>query len=459
MEVSIYPVKAVLLVRGPFSGRWHDPNRLRRRLSRAWRVLYVLVLALTAHIVEASVLHVPEDYPRVTDAIAAASFGDTVRVGAGVYSTSSTGDVFPLVLSTNGVSFLGAGAGSSILDAQGQASVLVLQAAGLRVSGFTITGGMADQGGGIRVDSGDPAIDHVILLENRAKLAGAAIYVAPGAAPWIHHNVAWRSMDSDPAAYGDPHGIQIVSANGLVEHNLLGRGDSNGLITTGTAKPVVRNNIFFENGTPGVRGRGFCALSDSTETITNNVFFGNAISAMLVLTPGGPVDVSAAQANDYSLTDHIASNLDGDPVLVDPDHGNWHLSPGSLAIDAGDPGAGLDPDGTAPDAGPFYFDQHGVGVQKQLNLHAELLPSLPNPFRVSAYLSFILPRAAYVRLEIVDLRGRRIATLVDGVCEAGKQGVVWNGRDLSGNAVPNGVYVALLSSDGAKRTTKLLIVR
>src|SRR5262249_49752486 len=161
--------------------------------------------------------------------------------------------------------------------------------------------------------------------ENKAKLAGAAIYAAPGTAPWIHHNVAWRSMDADPVAPGDPHGIQVASANGLIENNLLRRGDSNGLITTGTAQPIVRNNLFYQTGTRRVRRRGFCAVSDSTETIAHNVFFENAIAAMLVLTPTGPVDVSAEQANDYSLTDHIMANLDADPLLVDPDQGNWHL--------------------------------------------------------------------------------------------------------------------------------------
>jgi FlgD Ig-like domain len=220
----------------------------------------------------------------------------------------------------------------------------------------------------------------------------------------------------------------------------------------------VRNNIFYENGTPGLRGRGFCAVSDSTETITHNVFYGNVIAALLVLTPGGPVNVSAMEANDYSLTDFMHSNLDGDPLLVDPDHGNWRLFPGSPAIDAGDPAAGLDPDGTAPDAGPFYFDQNGVAVPRRHAGGTALLPSVPNPFRGQATLPFVMAQAGRVRLEIFDLRGRKLATLLDGVREAGPQSARWDGKDDRGRAVGAGVYVAKLSGDGIDFSRRIVLV-
>ena len=422
-------------------------------MSRAPVVLF-LAAFLLFDVATASTLRVPDDHARVTDALAASAPGDTVRVAAGRFATSTSGEAFPLTMAVSGVTLLGAGAGSTILDAENQSSVLVLNAPGLRVSGFTITGGWANEGGGIRADAGAPEIDHNLLLENRATYFGAAIYVAPGADAWIHHNVSWRSMDTDINAYGDPHGIQIVNANGLVEHNLIGRGDSNGLITTGTAKPNVRNNIFFENGTPGLRGRGYCALSDTTETITHNVFFGNVIAALIVTTPTGIRNVSAAEANDYSLTDNIHFNLDADPLLVDPDQLNFHLEPGSPAIDAGDPAAGLDPDGTAPDAGPFYFDQTGVSAPPAPGRVAFLLPGAPNPFREGTTLGFTLPRAGRVQVDVFDLRGRLVAQLVDGVRPAGPSSVRWESRGAA-----SGVYVARLAFEGATSTRKIVLAR
>jgi len=45
------------------------------------------------------------------------------------------------------------------------------------------------------------------------------------------------------------------------------------------------------------------------------------------------------------------------PLFVDPEHGDFHLRPGSPCIDAGDPKSPPDPDGTRPDIGAFYYDQ------------------------------------------------------------------------------------------------------
>jgi len=171
------------------------------------------------------------------------------------------------------------------------------------------------------------------------------------------------------------------------------------------------------------------------------------------------VNVSAMDANDYSLTDFIHSNLDGDPLLVDPDHNNWRLSPGSLAIDAGDPAAGLDPDGTAPDAGPFYFDQNGVGMPPSHPRGTALLPSVPNPFRGAAMLPFLLAQAGRVRLEVFDLRGRKLATLLDGMREAGPQSARWDGNDDLGRALGAGVYVVKLSGDGLEFARRIVLVR
>lgn len=49
--------------------------------------------------------------------------------------------------------------------------------------------------------------------------------------------------------------------------------------------------------------------------------------------------------------------IDKDPVFVDPDNGNFHLSKGSPCINAGDPKSPLDLDNTIFDMGAFYFPQ------------------------------------------------------------------------------------------------------
>ena len=69
----------------------------------------------------------------------------------------------------------------------------------------------------------------------------------------------------------------------------------------------------------------------------------------------------------------------------------------------------------------------------------ELSPVAPNPIRGEAYFRFALPQASHVRLEILDVQGRRLAILADEERGAGPHEVTWNGR-REGGAVANGVY-------------------
>jgi flagellar hook assembly protein FlgD len=61
-------------------------------------------------------------------------------------------------------------------------------------------------------------------------------------------------------------------------------------------------------------------------------------------------------------------------------------------------------------------------------------------------------------LEIHDVAGRRIRTLVDGFREAGAHSVNWNGQDVNGARVPAGVYLYVLKTGGIKESRKMLLV-
>ncbi len=74
----------------------------------------------------------------------------------------------------------------------------------------------------------------------------------------------------------------------------------------------------------------------------------------------------------------------------------------------------------------------------------------PNPASGAAVLSFTLPRDAHVRLEVLDLSGRRVWAQ-DGEFAAGTRSVRWEGRSSDGGAVRSGVYfVRLVTPFGVK---------
>lgn len=83
----------------------------------------------------------------------------------------------------------------------------------------------------------------------------------------------------------------------------------------------------------------------------------------------------------------------------------------------------------------------------------------PNPFNPRTTVRFELPRPGRVTLELFDVRGRLVTTLVDADLAAGRHEVVWRGADAEGRAVASGAYLARLRAGGEARTAKLLLAR
>ena len=80
-------------------------------------------------------------------------------------------------------------------------------------------------------------------------------------------------------------------------------------------------------------------------------------------------------------------------------------------------------------------------------VHAErlaLAPPRPNPSRGRVSFDFEVPQAAHVRLEVYDLRGRRIRTIEDALLSPGRYSHSWEGSDEAGALAPGGVYFVRL---------------
>lgn len=82
----------------------------------------------------------------------------------------------------------------------------------------------------------------------------------------------------------------------------------------------------------------------------------------------------------------------------------------------------------------------------------------PNPFNPQVTISFALPRAGQVLLQVFDLRGQLVRTLYDGHHDGGSDAVVWRGDDDAGRKVSSGVYrVRLKDATGLVETQVTLL--
>jgi len=82
-----------------------------------------------------------------------------------------------------------------------------------------------------------------------------------------------------------------------------------------------------------------------------------------------------------------------------------------------------------------------------------------NPFTASTMLAYELPTSAPVLLQVFDLGGRLVRTLIDAQQEAGRHQVPWDGRSADGWLAPTGVYLSRLQAGPAEATTKLILTR
>lgn len=80
----------------------------------------------------------------------------------------------------------------------------------------------------------------------------------------------------------------------------------------------------------------------------------------------------------------------------------------------------------------------------------------PNPFFNETRISFSLPEIAHVRMEIHDLYGKIVATLIDRQLPPDHYELYWNGMSASGERLPNGTYFCRLSAGAATRTIKMI---
>ena len=83
----------------------------------------------------------------------------------------------------------------------------------------------------------------------------------------------------------------------------------------------------------------------------------------------------------------------------------------------------------------------------------------PNPFNPRTQIVFTLAQTGPMSLEIFDLAGRRVRTLLDESRAAGTHVTTWDGKSDDGVAMPSGSYFYRLSSDGSKLSRRMSLVR
>ena len=113
----------------------------------------------------------------------------------------------------------------------------------------------------------------------------------------------------------------------------------------------------------------------------------------------------------------------------------------------------------------LYFDQKAWSdvndnpTAEQSSAKFSLSANYPNPFNPETRINYSISQACRVKLEIFNILGQKIRTLVDEKQSVGNKEVVWDGRNENGEQAASGVYFYRLQAKDFVQTKKMVLMR
>lgn len=253
----------------------------------------LLMLAGSASIARAAILHVPADQATIQGAINAAASGDTVLIAPGTYfenidflgkAITVTSAQGPAVTIIDGGS-----SGPVVTFGTGETPQSVL-------SGVTLQHGQGTLGGGIHIQNASPTISGNVITNNTASVNGGGISVQ-FSSPVITNNTVTNNSQTPGSSGGVGGGISISGTGAaLVVGNTIANNHeaqgSGGAIGINASSPVIQKNTIRGNSAYS-QGGGIYIINNSSASLVENLIVNNTGGTgggvyWLVPSGGGP---------------------------------------------------------------------------------------------------------------------------------------------------------------------------
>jgi len=281
-------------------------------------------------------------------------------------------------------------------------------------------------------------------------------------------DVAYNTISNNSSGgviFGLDASAEISFNNNLVYGNSTERSGGGVYLLFGTVE--FNNNIIYGNY---AEIGGGIYIHDNLQTITNSIVWdnqalddGDQIYLWIGNCPIQYCDVQGGWPGE--------GNIDIDPLFRDPENGDFHL----MAIDCGDPydspcidvghpgiidtilncdwGLGA----ARSDMGAYSGGEDAVDIDEpivSIPQKTSLFQNYPNPFNASTMIKYELPQQSQVIIEIYDILGRKVITLMDKQQAAGYHQAIWHADDFS-----SGMYFYKLTAGEYEFFKKMILIK
>lgn len=473
----------------------------------------ILIMGLiTPAMLDASVYYVhPESTQNcIQDCLNACATGDTVLVGPGFYTENIHWPATTCIklLSEYGrdTTTIDGGGVDRTVHMTGSFDTTTV------ISGFKITNGYAEYGGGIMCEyNNSPIIENNFITNNIAYGIeyghGGGIGLYYYASPIIRGNIISKNQANGSWSGGGGiaviEGCAPVISDNIIEENYSTAAGA-GIMCHDYSSAVVTGNTIRKNTSP-VAGGGICM-----QRTLNTIVIGNTITEN-----DAPYGAGLDTGNDDSSLvrrNIISSNINASGVtcgrnnkslidsciIVDNEGGGVYLevtgntilrhnniinNPGYAVLNVSSSWLNAKDNWWGDASGPFHPDSNPSGLGDTVSNYVSFYPWLnepvaigikeekifpksiltthvyPNPFKDRVLIQYQVSKTSNVNIVIFDLLGKKIRTLVNNKQTAGKFTKTWDGKDESGNIVANGVYFLRYNTENYTSTKRLLKIR
>lgn len=291
----------------------------------------------------------------------------------------------------------------------------------------------------------------------------------------------------DPDNYYDKNGLEFNSNNYVIIRNNIIKGFHNGILVGDNNEVIIVNNTFADNSS------GIAVENEKdTLSIANNIFYNQRVAMNFDLSYYDSTHLAYINNNlwkehdpeyEYSFIKNRnnstvvvddSSSIYADPLFINEN--DYNLENNSPAIDQGisviksfnkefsvldtlivvedeiliDDFIGANPDIGAKESGIVTRNNELKLVPKIYTLHQ----NYPNPFNPSTIITYSIPNDGKVKLELFNILGQKISTLINEHKFSGTYELNFNASNL-----PSGIYIYRIQVNNFIKSRKMMLIK